>query len=66
MTGTLKWEIVHVPGEPEVSLEVSTVNVFASKIEPKLANKIARLAFCSISGLLCFDRYNFEVVLWQL
>ncbi|KAJ8509988.1 hypothetical protein OPV22_000422 [Ensete ventricosum] len=42
MTGTLKWEIVHVPGEPEVSLEVSTVNVFASKIEPKLANKIAR------------------------
>ncbi|URD78667.1 Hydrolase zinc ion binding protein [Musa troglodytarum] len=42
MTGTMKWEIVHVPGEPESSLEVSTVDVLASKIEPKLANKIVR------------------------
>ncbi|XP_064987411.1 tRNA-specific adenosine deaminase TAD3-like isoform X5 [Musa acuminata AAA Group] len=42
MTGTLTWEIVHVPGEPESSLEVSTVDVLASKIEPKLANKIVR------------------------
>ncbi|XP_064945635.1 tRNA-specific adenosine deaminase TAD3-like isoform X2 [Musa acuminata AAA Group] len=42
MTGTMKWEIVHVPGEPESSLEVYTVDVLASKIEPKLANKIVR------------------------
>ncbi|CAL9131302.1 unnamed protein product [Musa acuminata var. zebrina] len=42
MTGTLTWEIVHIPGEPESSLEVSTVDVLASKIEPKLANKIVR------------------------
>ncbi|WOL05535.1 putative inactive tRNA-specific adenosine deaminase-like protein [Canna indica] len=42
MARRMKWEIVHVPGEPERSLEVDTVDVFASNIEPKLANNIVR------------------------
>ncbi|WOL05534.1 hypothetical protein Cni_G14263 [Canna indica] len=42
MAGRMKWEIVHVPGEPERSLEVDTVDVLASNIEPKLAKSIVR------------------------
>ncbi|KAJ1697967.1 hypothetical protein LUZ63_006479 [Rhynchospora breviuscula] len=36
------WDIVHVPGNAPLSLEDSTVNVVAAKIEPKLASAIIR------------------------
>ncbi|KAJ3696890.1 hypothetical protein LUZ61_000595 [Rhynchospora tenuis] len=36
------WEIIHVPGNAPLSLEDSTVNVVAAKIEPKQASAIIR------------------------
>ncbi|XP_073003494.1 tRNA-specific adenosine deaminase TAD3 [Typha latifolia] len=38
----MAWEILHVPGKPPSSLEQSTVDVLAAKIEPNLANTLVR------------------------
>ncbi|KAL0920246.1 hypothetical protein M5K25_009367 [Dendrobium thyrsiflorum] len=38
----MPWQIVHVPGKPPSSPELSTVDVLASVIEPKLANTLVR------------------------
>ncbi|XP_028553006.1 tRNA-specific adenosine deaminase TAD3 isoform X3 [Dendrobium catenatum] len=38
----MPWQIVHVPDKPPSSPELSTVDVLASVIEPKLANTLVR------------------------
>ncbi|XP_020592632.1 probable inactive tRNA-specific adenosine deaminase-like protein 3, partial [Phalaenopsis equestris] len=38
----MPWKIVHVPEKPPSSSELSTVDVLASVIEPKLANTLVR------------------------
>ncbi|XP_074562701.1 tRNA-specific adenosine deaminase TAD3-like [Curcuma longa] len=42
MLEAMKWEIIHIHNEPDSSLEMPTVEVLASNIEPKLANTIVR------------------------
>ncbi|KAG6473798.1 tRNA-specific adenosine deaminase TAD3-like [Zingiber officinale] len=42
MLEAMKWEIIHIHNEPDSSLEVHTVEVLVSNIEPKLANSIVR------------------------
>nr|CAB3503757.1 unnamed protein product [Digitaria exilis] len=36
------WELTEIPGNPTPSLQDSTVDVVAAKIEPKLANALIR------------------------
>ncbi|GJN27619.1 hypothetical protein PR202_gb15658 [Eleusine coracana subsp. coracana] len=38
----MEWELAEVPGNPTPSLEDTTVDVVAAKIEPKLANAFIR------------------------
>ncbi|XP_068653383.1 tRNA-specific adenosine deaminase TAD3 [Aristolochia californica] len=38
----MKWEIFHIPDKLSLTNEISTVEVFASRIEPPLANTLVR------------------------
>eukprot|EP00267_Zea_mays_P031626 XP_008664109.2 uncharacterized protein LOC103642667 isoform X4 [Zea mays] len=38
----MAWELIEVPGNLNISLQDSTVDVVAAKIDPKLANTLIR------------------------